>query len=226
MKLKWDVDGKGVAPAQGGLGYSGPDLVKGSYVCKVKRMTVGKINKQGENYGKPRITVLLEVCGPEDASEYFGHPIWEGLNIIESGRPYVNAFLHALTDGSPAEKKAIEAAFWPPNGPNARKETTKDGSRTDLHIKKIGKYNIGSPNGELLIQVVAKPDSDQQGNFRARVDQYLPYTGPRPESDADVDDDEDDDYIDDADDDDDDYDDDDVDDEDLVSASVDDEPPF
>lgn len=209
VKVKWDVDGTGVAPNQG-TGYAGPDLPKGSYVCKVKRMTIGKINKAGENMGKPRISVLLEVCGPESASEYFGHPVWDGLNIIESGRGYVNAFLHALTDGSETAKKAVEKAFWPPNGPNAKKETNKAGTKTDLHIKKIGKYPIMSPNGEYLVQVVAVPDT-YQGKFKAKVDQYLPYTGKQTAKLVDPDDD-DDDIDDDIDDDDDiDVDDDDVD---------------
>jgi hypothetical protein len=199
MKVKWDVDGKGVAPQQG-MGYSGPDLPKGSYVAKIKRMTIGKISKEGENHNKPRISVLLEVVGPEDASEYIGHPIWDGLNIIESGRGYVNAFLHALTDGSKSAKDAVEKAFWPPNGPNAKREANKDGSKSDLHVKKIGRYVIASPNGEHLVQIVAKPDS-YQGKFRAVVDQYIPYAGKQTNKVADDDDldDDDDDLIVDAD---------------------------
>jgi hypothetical protein len=190
MKVKFgDVDGKGVAPASG-TGYAGPDLVKGSYVCKIKRATIGQINKEGENKGKPRISILLEVCGPESAKEYFGHPIWDGLNIIGGSEGFVNAFLHGLTDGSQSAKDAVEKAFWPPNGPNAKRETNKAGTKAEVHIKKIGKYPIMSPKGEHLVQVVAVPDS-YNGKFRATVDQYIPYPGKQKTiSDDDVDDDD------------------------------------
>jgi hypothetical protein len=212
MRVKWDIDGKGVPPSTGGIGYEGPDLPKGSYVAKVKRMTIGAIKAQGENHGKPRISVLLEVCGPERAKQYFGAPIWDGLNIIEGSESFSNGFLHALTDGSDAEKRAIETAFWPPNGPYAKKEANRNGDE-QLHVKKIGKYTVGSPNGELLVQVVTKAGSDLQGNYRPEISQYLPYTGPKPES-VDDTDDEDDDMLSDGDDDDDDEYEDDEDDED------------
>jgi hypothetical protein len=201
MRVKWDIDGKGVPPSTGGLGYTGPNLPKGSYVAKVKRMTIGAIKSQGENHGKPRISILLEVCGPErignpdPTKSLLGAPVWDGLNIIESGRSFVNGFLHALTDGSDAEKRAVEAAFWPPNGPYAKKEANRNGDE-QLHVKKIGKYTIGSPNGELLVQITTKADSDLQDNYRPAVTQYLPYTGPKPESvDSDDEDEDDDDLI-------------------------------
>lgn len=192
MKVKWDTDGKGVTASTGR--YAGPDLEKGSYVVKLKRMTIVKIKaKASPNFNKPRINLIMEVCGPDKASEYFGHPIFDGLNIIESGRGYVNAFLHALTDGSDKQKKAIEAAFWPPNGPDAKREKRRNSEETDLHVKKIGPWKIGSPNGELLLQVTAKPDHDLKGAFRAAVTQYLPYQGADNLSSAADDDDFDDD---------------------------------
>ena len=191
-RVKWDIDGKGVGPANaGGVGYSGPDLPKGSYVAKVKRMTLGRIKSQGANHNKPRISVLLEVCGPESAKQYFGAPVWDGLNIIDSSVPFVNAFLHGLTNGSDSEKKAVESAFWPPNGPMTKKEANKAGDEV-IHITKIGKYNINSPQGEQLVQITVRAGRDLSGNYRPEISGYLPYDGPKTESvDGDEDDDDD-----------------------------------
>ena len=190
-RVKWEIDGKGVTAAGGQGGYSGPDLPKGSYVAKVKRMTLGRIKSQGANHNKPRISVLLEVCGPESAKQYFGAPVWDGLNIIDSSVPFVNAFLHGLTNGSDSEKKAVESAFWPPNGPMTKKEANKAGDEV-IHITKIGKYNINSPQGEQLVQITVRAGRDLSGNYRPEISGYLPYDGPKTESvDGDEDDDDD-----------------------------------
>ena len=147
-------------------------------------MTVGAIKSQGDNHGKPR---MRNSCGGRAAGqapvvvrdtsyEYYGAPIWDGLNIIKTQTPKVNAFLHALTDGSEEAKRAVETAFWPPNGPEAKKEARKDGSE-DIHIKAIGKYPIQSPSGEFLVRIITKMENDLQGQPRAAVNQYLPYKG-------------------------------------------------
>lgn len=188
IKLKWDISGKGEEAWGAGLSqYEGPVPPKGSYVAKVKRMTVGKINKEGDNKGKPRIAVLLEICGgagstglKDTSYPYYGAPIWDGLNIIKSQAGRVNSFLHALTDGTQQAKDAVEAAFWPPNGPDAKKEPNRAGV-DEVHIKKIGKYPIESPAGEHVIRIVTKMGHDLDGNPRAEINQYLPYTGPREE---------------------------------------------
>lgn len=218
-RVKWDIDGKGVSPSGGGMGYTGPDLPKGSYVAKVKRMTLGRIKSQGANHGKPRISVLLEICGPERAKEYFGAPVWDGLNIIDSSLPFVNAFLHGLTDGSEREKKAVEAAFWPPNGPMTKKEANKAGEDV-VHITKIGKYAINSPSGECLVQVTIRPGKTLDGSYRPEISGYLPYEGPKPESVDDEDDENDsDDYV--IEDDEDDEDEDEIDDDEDEDADDD-----
>lgn len=209
VRVKFGEDGKGVDPASGG-NYSGPNLPKGSYRCKLKRMTLGEINSMGANKGKPRITVLLEVVGPPEASQYFGHPVWDGLNIIKPSIPFVNAFLHGLTDGSESAKRAVEKSFWD-DGPLVTKVKNKKGE-VQKHITKIGKYKIGSPNGEIEVQVTAAPD-EYQGKFKAKVTNYIPIEGSNNAAD---DDDEDDDLLDDVDDGaDDDDDDDDGDDDDY-----------
>lgn len=238
MKVKWDVDGKG-DEAWGGdfKSYDGPVPPKGNYVCRVKRMTVGAI-KSGDNKGKPRISVLLEVVGGAGADgiddsdyKYLGAPIWDGLNIIKSQTGKVNNFLHALTDGSDSAKRAVETAFWPPNGPKADK-VKKEGKPDVVHIVQIGKHAIGSPDGQLLVRVVTKMGRDLEKNPRAEVSQYLPYqvkgNNGKPvaddDEDADVDEDVEDDDIEDDDDDlEIEYEDDE--DEDIEDAS-DDEPPF
>ena len=120
IKLKWDISGKGEEAWGAGLSqYEGPVPPKGSYVAKVKRMTVGKINKEGDNKGKPRIAVLLEICGgagstglKDTSYPYYGAPIWDGLNIIKSQAGRVNSFLHALTDGTQQAKDAASLRPW------------------------------------------------------------------------------------------------------------------
>ena len=189
IKLKWEISGKGEeAWGEGITQYTGEVPPKGSYVVKIKRMTVGQIKKEGDNKGKPRISILLEIVGGAGSTglkdsnyKYYGAPIWESLNIIKSQAGKVNGFLHALTDGSPEAKAAVETAFWPPNGPDAKKETRRNGGE-DIHNKKIGKYSIESPSGEHIVRIVTKMGKDLEGNPRAEVSQFLPYTGPRPES--------------------------------------------
>ena len=233
MKLKWDISGKGdEAWGSGYTEYTGPTPPKGSYIAKVKRMTLGKIAKQGENFGKPRISVLLEIASGQGANglddenyQYRGAPVWDGLNIIKNQTGRVNGFLHALTDGRDSAKRAIETAFWPPNGPKAEK-MEKDGKST-IHITDIGKYHIGSPDGNLYVRIVTKMDKDLDGNPRAEINNYLPYEGQQPfgpssngdEADGDIIDDDDgvmdaSDYIDSGDD-------------SIIDADVvEDEPPF
>jgi hypothetical protein len=195
MKLKWDISGKGEGSWSDGISqYAGPIPPKGSYIAKVKRMTVGTIKKQGDNFGKPRISILLEIVGGSGADgvrdssyQYFGAPIWDGLNLIKDANlsqiKKANSFIHALTDGSDEAKRAVETAFWPPNGPDAKKEPRRDGGE-EIHIKMIGKYQIQSPAGEHLVRIITKMGADLEGNPRAEVNQYLPYTGPKPAAQA------------------------------------------
>ena len=187
MKVKWDVDGKGEAAwgGEGGDRYTGPTPPKGSYVAKIKRITMSKIKAEGANKGKPRLSVLCEIVGGQGAErlgdpeyKYQGAPVWDGVNIIKAQAGRANMFIHALTDGSDAEKRAVENKFWPPNmDVRAEKEQRRDGSEV-VHIKSIGKYKINSPNGEILVRIVTKMGKDLDGNPRAEISQYLPYTGP------------------------------------------------
>lgn len=239
IKVKWDVDGKGEA-AWGGDGgtYEGPVPPKGSYIAKIKRITMGQIKAQGPNKGKPRLSVLLEIVGGHGADglndpdyQYRGAPVWDGVNIIKSQAGRANMFIHALTDGSDAEKRAVENKFWPPNMDVRAERTTRRDGTEDIHIKSIGKYKINSPNGETLVRIVTKMGYDLDKNPRAEVSQYLPYTGPQPNANGSAsDDDEDEDMLDMSDDSDDDDDagDDDIDDSDDGDDDDDDddESPF
>lgn len=181
MKVKWDITGKG-DEAWGGdfKQYEGDTPPKGNYIARLKRMTLGAI-KSGENKGKPRISVLLEIVGGAGSDgidnkkyQYLGAPVWDGLNIIKSQTGKVNNFLHALTDGEDNSKRAVETAFWPPNGPKADR-IKKDGKPDVVHLIQIGKYPVGSPDGHLLVRIVTKMGADLDGNPRAEVSQYLPY---------------------------------------------------
>jgi hypothetical protein len=234
-KMKWDVDGKGVAPGSAG-GYAGPDLPKGSWPAKVKRVEVVKIGenkKEGDaksaNDGKPRLRILLEVqtSHDPDRKKYHGHPIWDGLNIIKGSESFVNGFLHGLTDGSQRAKDAIESAFWDDDkGPDIKRIKVlkgKNAGKIETHIIKIGRVKIDSPKGEVMVQVTTKP-GEWKGDYRAEVTGYIPFdptTFAGPLNGAEVDEDEDDDDLLDSDD----IDEDDVDedDDDVVDDDDDDE---
>lgn len=188
MRLKWDneLTGKGQEAWSGGYTeYKGDVPPKGLYIVRLKRMTMVQIKSEA-NKGKPRLNILFEVVGGagsngiEDPNyQYLGAPIWDGLNIIKGSEGRAQGFIHALTDGSDAQKKAIENAFWPPNQDiRGEKEKSFDGSREDVHIKSIGKVKIGSPNGQTLLKITTKMGKSLQGEPRAEVAGYLPYINP------------------------------------------------
>lgn len=199
-KVKWDINGKGVEPGSGQFGYQGPDLPKGSYVAKVKRVTLSEIKSAGANQGRPRLSVLLEVVGgagsksiPDTGFKYYSAPVWDGLNIIDSSVPFVNAFLHALSDGTEAGKRKVEHAFWDMDK-IVKKVKVEKGPRSgqiDKHLIKFGSFIINSPNGEILVRITTKPDKDLNGNYRPSVSGYLPYDGPQASLAADDEDEDD-----------------------------------
>lgn len=235
LKVKWDVEGKGEA-AWGGSGerYAGDMPPKGSYIAKLKRVTMGKIKAEGENKGKPRLSILLEIVGGKGADgvddmdyKYYGAPVWDGVNIIKAQAGRANMFIHSLTDGSDPAKRAIENVFWPPNM-DVRAEQIKN-TKTSVvttHIKSIGKTVIGSPNGDILVRIVTKVGKDLEGKARAEVSEYLPYFGekakPQPAKEAETEEEEE--LLDS--DSDDEFTTDDIDDDDgLDDSEVDDDPP-
>lgn len=237
IKVKWDVDGKG-EEAWGGSGtrYEGKPPPKGVYIAKIKRITMSKIKSEA-NKGKPRLNVLLEVVGGQGADglndedyQYLNAPIWDGVNVIKSQAGRANMFVHALTDGSDDAKREVENAFWPPHMNVKAERVAKRNGDEEVHIKSIGKYQINSPNGNILVKVVTKMGRALDGSPRAEVAQYLPYqpksgvktNGATVDAGEDSDDDEDDEMLDVADMPDDDDDDDDAGDEDFEDGEVDD----
>lgn len=203
-KMKWDLNGRGVTakqPGEAGGGYDGPDLPKGSWPVRIKRMEVMKIgqnkkasDKKGPNDGKPRIRILMEVVSNtlEGKEKYHGHPIWDGLNVIESSVSFVNGFLHALTDGSEAGKRAIEAQFWDDDkGPDFKRIKNDKSGAMETHITKIGKAVINSPKGEYMLQVTTRGGKNLDGSFKAEVTGYLPFKGKQADPDDDGEDYED-----------------------------------
>jgi hypothetical protein len=178
-KMKWDISGKGKGAVSGEGQYSGPLLPKGSYPAKVKRVEVVKITSNTENKNKPRLRILLEVQTAHDEDEqrrkYHGHPIWDGLNIIEGSEQFVNGFLHGLTDGSQKAKDAIESAFWDDDkGPDFKRVKNAKTGATETHIMKIGRAVINSPKGDTIVQVVTKM-GEYKGQQKPEVAGYVPF---------------------------------------------------
>lgn len=164
--------------------YSGPPLVGGTYVVKLKRMVHkqigykdGKRNPQynGNNLGADRFELVMEVVGPEHHSQFIGAPIFDGLNVIDGfGAQMCNEFLHAIAGATTqAQRAAAEKAFYETE--LVYENVDFQGNKT-THIKKIGKLNINSPKGELLLRVVVRPDT-KSDRPRVQVSQYLPYDG-------------------------------------------------
>lgn len=177
-KLSFGIDGVGKEDIEGGF-YQGDPPVPGTYKGKLKICRVGKIKKAGENQGKPRLAILVEIT----EGKYKGAGVWTGLNVTDQGVPYVNQWLNSLTDGSNSAKKAIQDAFWGP-GP----DVVKNGDIVE--VKKIGRYPINSPEGEIPIIFTVKKGKDQDGSPRPEVGRFL---SKSTSSDQDGDDDDDDD---------------------------------
>ena len=160
VHIKPKFDGKGQKPQ--GIGYDGPPPPAGTYKGIVKKIGVGKI-KNGDNAGEPRINLLFEIS----EGKYKGAGIFDGLNQTQQGAGYINAFLHALTDGSEKQKAAIEKAFW---------DTGYD--LADIADKAVGKpiLKIGKnfkPEGK-PIAFVTKLEPNQNGDGeRARISRFV-----------------------------------------------------
>lgn len=179
--------------------YSSEVVPKGIYKAKVKRMTMGTINKAGENKGKTRFGILCEVVGGSKKlpDKYIGAGVWTGINVIKSGAGFCNDFINALAGPDEAAQKALRRSFWKP-------DILVD---DEGNVIRIGKKKVGSPNGELVVWIKTKMGKDQNGDPRAEVQSFLLPKGAKDDDDEDDDEDEDD--VEDADDDDEDDDDDD-----------------
>ena len=170
-KFSLDINGVGAGAAEGRAGWSGELPPTGAYNGKLKIVSVGAISqaaKNPANRGKPKFSVGVELCDTPDG-KYDGFMAWGGLNLIESGVPYINQFLHALTDGSDRSITAVEKAFY------------NDGPVVDndqKHVLKIGPLLVDSPNGTLPIKVSIKKSSyfnpeTKQTTESSRIEAFL-----------------------------------------------------
>ena len=183
MKLKYSGGRREGTPerAEGSYkNYEGPPLVPGVYVVKVKRMVHTEIgannpNYSGNNKGADRFNLLLEVVGPESASEYVGAAIFEGVNAIGGYSAQIcNEFLTALAGGKGNRADLTLDAFW---GGDLLVNTVKDNNGADTkHITKIGPVNVGSPTGTTLMKVSVVDDKTAT-KPRVKVTKWLPYEG-------------------------------------------------
>lgn len=151
-KFSLDINGVGAGAAEGRAGWGGELPPTGAYTGNLKIVTVGAISqaaKNPANRGKPKFNIGVELHNTPDG-KYDGFMAWGSLNLIDSGIPYINQFLHALTDGSEKSMAAIEKAFYE-SGPIV--------DNRQQHVLKIGNLNIDSPNGELPIKVSIKKSS-------------------------------------------------------------------
>ncbi|AGT14081.1 hypothetical protein SEA_WEISS13_71 [Mycobacterium phage Weiss13] len=171
MKPPTDYDDS--ATNTGGDWYDGPPPKPGLYKGVVKKMLLSKVT-QGEKKGEQRIMVICEIS----EGKFKGAGVSKWLQLTQQGSPWVNQFLHALTDGSEAQKAAIRKAFkeigFAVDDADAKKR---------YPIVRIGKKTnpIGRP-----ISFVTKMRTDDQGVERAEISRFVT---PRA---ADDDEDEDD----------------------------------
>lgn len=151
-KFSLDINGVGAGAAEGRAGWGGDLPPTGAYTGKLKVVSVGAISQSAKNpanRGKPKFNIGVELFDTPEG-KYDGFMAWGSLNLIDSGIPYVNQFLHALTDGSEKSIAAVEKAFYEV-GPVVDNE--------QKHVVKIGTLKIDSPNGDLPIKVSIKKSS-------------------------------------------------------------------
>lgn len=170
-KFSLDINGVGAGAAEGRAGWSGELPPTGAYTGKVKVVSVGAISqaaKNPANRGKPKFNVGVELSNTPEG-KYDGFMAWGSLNLIDSGIPYINQFLHALTDGSEKSITAVEKAFY---------EAGPIVDDKQQHVLKIGNLLVNSPNGELPVKVSIKKSSyfnpeTKQTTESSRIEAFL-----------------------------------------------------
>jgi hypothetical protein len=182
MKLKYDGGRREGTPTRGEgyKTYEGPALVPGVYVVRLKRMVHTEIgannpNYSGNNKGADRFNLLLEVVGPDSASEYVGAAIFEGVNAIGGFSAQIcNEFLTAIAGGPGNRADVTMDAFW---GGDMLVNTVKDNHDANVkHVTKIGPIKVDSPSGGTLLKVSVVDDKKAE-KPRVRVSKWLPYDG-------------------------------------------------
>ena len=139
--------------------WSGPLPPKGSYTARLKVAKLVPITSAA-NKGAFRVFIVCELITND---EYNGAPVFGNVNLIESGKSFVNQWLKALTDGSDAQYDKILKAF---NGGQVHVDEKKE------HIKAIGNVKVNSPNGELPVKI-SLGHNTYNGKTTAKVMSFL-----------------------------------------------------
>lgn len=178
--MKPPIDGRGATAGEGF--YDGPLPKPALYKGKVSYLALGKI-KSGTNSGQQKLVVMCTITeGP-----FKGAGVGKNLQLSEQGAGWVNQFLHSLTDGSEAQKKGIEEAFYGTGYVLA--DETKNGLTP---ILKIGKKT--NPVGVACNFVVTNrtiEEGDRKGETVADISRFVSKRNDE-ESEAAVEDPEDD----------------------------------
>lgn len=159
-KFSLDINGIGKGAAEERKSWAGGLPPTGSYDGVLEILSLGTISqkaKKPENRGKPVLKIGVKLVNTP-GGEYDGYIAWSRQNLLEGSEPYVNQFLHSLTNGTQTEKDEIERAFY------------GDGlivSENRQHIVRIGDWKIESPKGKLPIKVAVR----KRNNFNEETKQ-------------------------------------------------------
>lgn len=142
----------------GGGFYDGPAPKPGLYKGVVKKLLLSKVS-EGEKKGEQRIMVICDIT----EGKFKGAGVTKWLQLTKQGSPWVNQFLHSLTDGSEAQKNGIRKAFK-----EIGYECGDPDSKKRLPIIKIGKKT--NPIG-MTTNFVTKMRSDDE--TRAEIARFV-----------------------------------------------------
>jgi hypothetical protein len=167
-KFSFGIDGTNEGAAEGFPQWEGPLPPVGSYGARLKVAKLMQIKPGSANAGKTRIMLMAEIT---DDGPYKGYPAFGGVNVIDSGLQFVNQWLRSLTDGSEAQQTAIKKAFY------RDKKGLRPGTDYDedtAHIKRIGKWQINSPDGQIPVKVTLRHRvNPNTGETAAQVQTWL-----------------------------------------------------
>lgn len=174
-KVKFGIDSDDAINAEAGEGgnfYDGPVPPKGSYRGILKRLELIAENSKGN----PMLRYLIELKADpgSDNALYDGYGVWGHQNVTDQGKGYVNAFLDALTDGTPEGSLTIRKAFW-----GGQMVVEDDG---EGHVVRIGKMNIDSPDCTKRVAFVGKR-AKNNGEDKLEVAKWLISKGKEEEID-------------------------------------------
>ena len=167
-KFNFGIDGSDQDAAEGFPTWDGPIPPVGSYGGKLKVVKLMQIKQGSQNAGKTRVMLMAEITDP---GPYKGYPTFGGVNVIDSGLQFVNQWLRSLTDGSEEQFRAIKQAFYR-DGKGLRPGTDYD--EDTAHVKRIGKWLINSPEGQIPVKVTLRHRvNPNTGDTQAQIQTWL-----------------------------------------------------